>query len=136
MQRTILVLVLLLMLAACTDATPPLPTAVPTLAPEQNTEASSPRITATPKFQVPPTWTPASPLAEPTSPPATGAEETTGGSATSPARNGETYVVQAGDTLAEIAAAYGLDLDQLAAANGIDNIDHIEVGQELIIPNQ
>jgi LysM repeat protein len=42
--------------------------------------------------------------------------------------------VQAGDTLAEIAAEYGVTVSDLAALNNIDNIDRIEVGQELIIP--
>jgi LysM repeat protein len=43
-------------------------------------------------------------------------------------------VVQDGDTLAEIAEDYGVDLDLLAEVNAIENIDVIEVGQELIIP--
>ena len=44
------------------------------------------------------------------------------------------YVVQAGDTLAKIAARYGVTVADLAALNNIPNIDLIEVGQQLIVP--
>ena len=47
---------------------------------------------------------------------------------------GESYVVKRGDTLAEIAAAFGVTVDAIARANGIANIDVIEVGQVLVIP--
>ncbi len=42
--------------------------------------------------------------------------------------------MQEGDTLAEIAIQFGLALDALAQINNITDQDHIEVGQELIIP--
>ncbi len=55
--------------------------------------------------------------------------------AVTPAPNDQqTYTIQAGDTLAEIAAAYGVSVDALADANGITNPDQIEVGQILRIP--
>lgn len=49
------------------------------------------------------------------------------------------YTVQEGDTLSEIAARFYGDgseasYKKLAQANGIDNPDHIEVGQQLKIP--
>jgi murein DD-endopeptidase MepM/ murein hydrolase activator NlpD len=44
------------------------------------------------------------------------------------------YVVQEGDTLFSIAQSYGLSVEELAAANGIDDTALISVGQELIIP--
>ncbi|MGE0599290.1 MAG: LysM peptidoglycan-binding domain-containing protein [Dehalococcoidia bacterium] len=44
-----------------------------------------------------------------------------------------THTVEEGDTLSAIADAYGLSLEELAAANGISNPDFIYVGQELII---
>jgi LysM repeat protein len=47
---------------------------------------------------------------------------------------GETYVVQPGDTLAEIAAQFGVTVQALAEANNIANIDVIEVNQVLVIP--
>ncbi|MEZ4661760.1 MAG: LysM peptidoglycan-binding domain-containing protein [Caldilineaceae bacterium] len=45
-----------------------------------------------------------------------------------------THVVQPGDTLANIAAAYGVSASSLIAANGIVDVDHVWVGQSLIIP--
>jgi murein DD-endopeptidase MepM/ murein hydrolase activator NlpD len=45
-----------------------------------------------------------------------------------------TYTVQPGDTLGEIATRFGLTPDALAAANAIENINVISVGQQLIIP--
>jgi lipoprotein-anchoring transpeptidase ErfK/SrfK len=48
-------------------------------------------------------------------------------------RGGE-YVVQWGDTLADIAARMGVSMRALAQANGIDNVDFIYVGQVLEVP--
>jgi murein DD-endopeptidase MepM/ murein hydrolase activator NlpD len=54
------------------------------------------------------------------------------GSASEPAiAAGETYVVQPGDTLSQIAARFQVDMDSLVSANGLDDPDHIEVGQRL-----
>lgn len=54
------------------------------------------------------------------------------GSASEPAiAAGETYVVQPGDTLSQIAARFHVDTGSLAGANGLDDPDHIEVGQVL-----
>ncbi|HSM54686.1 MAG TPA: LysM domain-containing protein [Candidatus Sulfomarinibacteraceae bacterium] len=78
---------------------------------------------------IPPTWTPqpeqeaATPL-----PPPESSDSADGSDAE------ERYVVQSGDTLAEIAAQFSVDLEQLAQVNNIVDIDRIEVGQELIIP--
>jgi murein DD-endopeptidase MepM/ murein hydrolase activator NlpD len=44
---------------------------------------------------------------------------------------GETYLVQPGDTLSQIAARFRVDMDSLVRANGLDDPDHIEVGQRL-----
>ncbi|HIQ01316.1 MAG TPA: LysM peptidoglycan-binding domain-containing protein, partial [Anaerolineales bacterium] len=44
------------------------------------------------------------------------------------------HVVQEGDTLAGIAAAYGVRVQALQAANGIENPLLLQVGQELVIP--
>lgn len=44
-----------------------------------------------------------------------------------------TYIVQAGDTLSEIATRYGTTYQHLAAINGISNPDIIHVGQEIHI---
>jgi len=44
------------------------------------------------------------------------------------------YTVQAGDSLGIIANSFGVPIEELAAENGIDNYNLIQVGQELIIP--
>ena len=46
------------------------------------------------------------------------------------------YVVQPGDTLAQIAAQFGITVEELAAANGLEDVNLIRVGQRLIIPGQ
>jgi uncharacterized protein YvpB/LysM repeat protein len=46
----------------------------------------------------------------------------------------DAYVVQPGDTLADIALARGVDLATLAATNGLDDLDSLSVGQRLLIP--
>lgn len=47
---------------------------------------------------------------------------------------GPTYAVQDGDTLFGIALAFGTTVDELAAANGIEDPSAIFPGQELLIP--
>ena len=44
------------------------------------------------------------------------------------------YKVKSGDRLGNIADAFGVDLDELMALNGITNPNIIEVGQALLIP--
>ena len=44
------------------------------------------------------------------------------------------YAVQNGDSLWSIAVTWGLTVEALAAANGIGTLDHLEVGQVLILP--
>ena len=48
--------------------------------------------------------------------------------------SGDTYIVQKGDTLSEIAAAMGVSVAELAAYNGISNPDVINVGQVIKKP--
>lgn len=45
-----------------------------------------------------------------------------------------TYIVVAGDTLFKIAIEYNVSVEDIAEANGIINIDNLEIGQELVIP--
>jgi LysM repeat protein len=47
---------------------------------------------------------------------------------------GAAYIVHAGDTLARIAARYGVTVQAIAQANRITNINLIRVGQRLVIP--
>ena len=44
------------------------------------------------------------------------------------------YVVQPGDTLSGIAYQFGIDIQKLAAANGIADYGNLQVGQKLILP--
>ena len=44
------------------------------------------------------------------------------------------YVVQSGDTLGAIAAAYGTSVNDLMAANNLSDANYLYVGQELVIP--
>jgi LysM repeat protein len=46
---------------------------------------------------------------------------------------GQSYTVQRGDTVAEIAAAYGLRIDELAEANCLDDPSRLQIGQVLRI---
>lgn len=47
--------------------------------------------------------------------------------------SGTTYIVQAGDTLSEIATRYGTTYQHLASINGISNPDIIHVGDRIVI---
>jgi len=49
-------------------------------------------------------------------------------------RGEQSYVVQQGDTLGEIAQRYNISLEQLTNANKISNPNSLEVGQKLTIP--
>ncbi|MBI1294381.1 peptidoglycan DD-metalloendopeptidase family protein [bacterium] len=50
------------------------------------------------------------------------------------AQSAPTYTVQTGDTLGQIATRFGISVEALAAANAIDDINRISVGQVLLIP--
>jgi nucleoid-associated protein YgaU len=82
-----------------------------------------------PTVYLPPTYQPAYP---PTAQPAPGSLSP-GGQCIVP--NGwVAYTVQPGDTLAVIAASFGLTADQLAQANCLQNPDLIYEGQILAVP--
>ena len=50
------------------------------------------------------------------------------------AAGGDTYVVKSGDALSKIAAAHGVKVKDLMAANNITDANKIRVGQKLTIP--
>jgi LysM repeat protein len=45
-----------------------------------------------------------------------------------------THTVAEGQTLFQIARQYGVSVSDMAAANGIVNVDLIDMGDELIVP--
>ncbi len=51
-----------------------------------------------------------------------------------PRQDPDQYVVQSGDTLGEIAQRYGVSVNALMQANGLDDADLLTVGQTLTIP--
>ncbi len=53
---------------------------------------------------------------------------------TTPAGTGGVHVVQPGDTLSGIAAAYGISMQAIADANGLVDVDNLTAGDELQIP--
>lgn len=55
---------------------------------------------------------------------------------TPPRYTGSHYVVRPGDTLSRIAAHFRVNMYDLAEANGILNLNHIYVGQYLLIPHR
>ena len=44
------------------------------------------------------------------------------------------HIVVAGDTLSAVGEQYGVTVDELLAANGLDNPNLIYIGQTLVIP--
>jgi len=46
----------------------------------------------------------------------------------------QTHTVARGESLSSIAASYGLTTEELASFNGITNVNHVFVGQQLSIP--
>jgi len=46
----------------------------------------------------------------------------------------DVYIVQAGDSLLSIAGRYGITLDELVTANGLDDPNFVFSGQRLVIP--
>jgi len=122
----------LLILNGCLNESPSTPPAVPSALPLPPAETTVPQnlIDDSPRPAVvsplPPTWTP-----EPTPLPSPVATLTPRISANT---ESQSYVVQPGDTLGEIAEQFGVDIEELIRANDLEDADHIEVGQELIIP--
>jgi LysM repeat protein len=52
-----------------------------------------------------------------------------------PAGGQRAYVVQPGDELKQIAAAYGVSMARILATNDVPDPDSLSVGQTLLIPN-
>jgi len=67
---------------------------------------------------------------------ATLADTPTATPAPSPTPEPLVHVVEQGDLLGRIAQQYGVTVDELAEANGIDPEDVLSIGQELVIPGR
>ncbi|MBK7897723.1 MAG: LysM peptidoglycan-binding domain-containing protein [Candidatus Promineifilaceae bacterium] len=120
-MRKFLIFILLLSLAtvACAQLQPS-NTAVEDNEVAQETEAEeAPRVEVTATPALPPTYTP---------------EPDGFGGHISPVSTRTMHIVQAGETLGEIASQYGVDTKFLADSNRIYNYHLIEVGQVLYIP--
>ena len=108
--------------------------AIPTAAPAADTLRTAP--TATPKL--PPTWTPEI-FIEGQHLPGDSASSA-GSSVSQPAGQAvdlsqyETYTVQPGDSLGKIAEKFGVTVSAIAELNRITDINRIEVGTVLAIP--
>ncbi|MBO9323971.1 MAG: LysM peptidoglycan-binding domain-containing protein [Roseiflexus sp.] len=111
MTRIVLILILTAWLPACTLPTPPQPTTPRPTAPVIL------EITPAPTLDVDATATAYATLLVP-SPTPTGL-----------------YIVQPGDTLSELAIAFGTTVAEIMAANGLTDPDSLQVGQPLIIPS-
>ena len=90
--------------------------------------------TASPTPTTPPTTTPSATASA--SPGSSGSGRPSASPSGSPAPSPTTltYVVQRGDTLAAIAARFGVTVQAIVAANGLSDPNHIETGQRLVIP--
>jgi len=96
---------------ATQEPTPsPSPTALPTVAPSQ-----APVATASPTAAATATPRPATPKPSAKATP-------------------QTYVVRPGDSLSSIAAAFGVSVQQLSAANNLTDPNQLSIGQVLVIP--
>lgn len=135
-------LLLLLLLAACErpvprEDTPDQPAVVePTLAPIQIPTAIP---TPTPTGPVLPDSGESEDQTTPEDGDGSGDGTTTPDPGESPdetAPNPTSHTVQAGDTLGHIAELYDIAFDDLVAANGITNVDVLDIGQVLVIPSE
>lgn len=107
-------------------ATTPSPTVAPPASPAPVTAQPRPSSTPTPT---------ASPSPSPSSTPApTPSPAPTPVPTPTPPPTPRTYVVQEGDTLAEIAQQFGSTVAAIQAANDIEDPNEIIIGQTLVIP--
>lgn len=65
----------------------------------------------------------------------TGSKAGSSSGSSKPSVSGDTYTVKSGDTLSEIAASWGVSVDDLASYNGIKNPNVINVGQVIKKPS-
>ena len=109
----------------------------PSLQPAATSDRSAIEVRSTSTIPTLPTTTPIviplTPILTPSATSTTVPPSPTKGIPT-PTRTSTTHTVQAGDTLAKIAAQYGTSVDAIVEANNIEDRNLIWVGQKLIIP--
>lgn len=139
MARLLLIILAMLIVSRC-SIVEEVPTLVPELRIEdqsggssgdiqiQNNESPRPHATV----GIPPTWTPT--INELTKSNIPVVDQKSAAVEPEIAPGSRTHVVQAGDTLGEIAETYNVSIVDLVTANGIEDPDRIEVGQVLVIP--
>lgn len=64
----------------------------------------------------------------------TASEPTADNTGASPPAGSETYVVQDGDTLWDIASSHDVTVESIIAANELDSADDLQIGDEIAIP--
>ncbi len=106
------------------------PSVDPALLPSPTPRPTSSRPPASP---TPVTSPSTSPEASPTPTESAGASPSAS-TAPSPEATPIRYVVKRGDRLSSIAAQFGVTIQAIVDLNHLDNPDHIEVGQVLLIP--
>lgn len=119
-MRKLVVLILAISMVACQSQATPDPTPTATSAPAAT---SMPTATPVPTETTVPAETP---IPTPTA--------THTPVLLTPTPTPQTHVIQFGDALSTIAFNYGVTIEALMEANGIENANLIQVGQTLIIP--
>ncbi len=112
-----LALVSALLALGCLPFGRTIPTVTPTALPTPTPLPVLPIVTPTPP---PPSFRAPTPTVAPAAPMTPG--------------SGTTYVVQPGDTLYSIAVRFGVSLQALIEANGIEDPNRLQAGQVLVIP--
>jgi N-acetylmuramoyl-L-alanine amidase len=111
---------------------PPSPTPLSTVAPLRPGTSTAGGASSAPRTSTPTIGgaSSASRTASPT------ARATSSGTPSTASGGGQTYVVQSGDTACDIAAKFGVSLQDLATANGATpaTVGNLRVGQDLKIP--
>lgn len=104
---------------------------------DESSETTTTTTTAAPAVSVVTPVVPP-PVAPPAPTPAPAPVPTTAAPAPAPTTaapaSSLTYTIQPGDTLAAIADRFNVSVDDIVAANSIDNPDVISIGQQLTIP--
>lgn len=129
MRKVIVMVSFFLILSACNSSgrNDGAELSLPENAVDEIIDQVSPRVDAAPTATtLPPTWTPL-PMEH------AGHLQEGGGSVPIFETRVE-YVVQRGDTLAEICDQYGVSIAEVARINNISDWDHIEVGQVITLP--